>query len=43
MCPLVMPRERSIDIDDCLDFDIAEWLYTSGRTGVANMQASGKR
>ena len=35
MCPLVMPRERSIDIDDRLDFDTAEWLYTSGRTGAA--------
>ena len=29
-----MPRERSIDIDDRLDFDTAEWLYASGRTGA---------
>jgi N-acylneuraminate cytidylyltransferase len=28
MYPLVMPRERSIDIDDRFDFDTAEWLYT---------------
>jgi N-acylneuraminate cytidylyltransferase len=35
MCPLPMPRERSIDIDDRLDFDTAEWLYTSVRTGAA--------
>lgn len=34
MRPVFMPRERSIDIDDRLDFDIAEWLYTSGRTGT---------
>jgi N-acylneuraminate cytidylyltransferase len=34
MCSLPMPRERSIDIDDRLDFDTAEWLYTSGRTGA---------
>jgi CMP-N,N'-diacetyllegionaminic acid synthase len=25
--PLVMPRERSVDIDDELDFEWAEWLY----------------
>lgn len=25
--PFYMPRERSIDIDDVLDFEIAEWLY----------------
>lgn len=36
MCPLVMPRERSIDIDDRLDFDTAQWLYTSGRTGTVS-------
>ena len=34
MRPLFMPRERSIDIDDRLDFDTAEWLYISGRTGT---------
>jgi N-acylneuraminate cytidylyltransferase len=27
MRPSVMPRERSIDIDDRLDFDLAQWLY----------------
>ena len=27
MHPLVMPRERSVDIDDRLDFDMALWLY----------------
>lgn len=27
VCPSVMPRERSIDIDDQLDFDMAEWLW----------------
>lgn len=27
MRPSVMPRERSIDIDDRLDFDMAEWLF----------------
>lgn len=43
MCPLVMPRERSIDIDDRLDFDIAEWLYTRGRAGMVHMQATGRR
>ncbi len=35
--PLFMPRERSIDIDDRLDFDTAEWLYASGRTGAIPM------
>ncbi|MGZ5194877.1 MAG: acylneuraminate cytidylyltransferase family protein [Ramlibacter sp.] len=25
--PSVMPRERSVDIDDALDFDWAQWLY----------------
>ncbi len=25
--PSMMPRERSIDIDDLLDFEMAEWLY----------------
>ncbi len=25
--PSVMPRERSIDIDDRLDFEMAEWLF----------------
>lgn len=34
MRPLFMPRERSIDIDDRLDFDTAEWLHTRGRTGA---------
>ncbi len=43
MCPLVMPRERSIDIDDRLDFDTAEWLYTSGRTGVAAQNSRKKQ
>lgn len=43
MCPLVMPRERSIDIDDRLDFDTAEWLYTSGRTGVAPQNSREKQ
>ena len=41
MCPLVMPRERSIDIDDRLDFDTAEWLYTTGRAEMAIPQATG--
>lgn len=27
MLALPMPRERSIDIDDLLDFEMAEWLY----------------
>ncbi|MBI5279357.1 MAG: acylneuraminate cytidylyltransferase family protein [Burkholderiales bacterium] len=27
VCPSVMPRERSVDIDDLLDFEWAEWLY----------------
>ena len=27
MVPLQMPRERSIDIDDRLDFDMAHWLH----------------
>jgi N-acylneuraminate cytidylyltransferase len=31
-CPVPMPRERSVDIDDALDFEWAEWLY---RRGVA--------
>ncbi|MFY8102473.1 MAG: cytidylyltransferase domain-containing protein [Ramlibacter sp.] len=39
MCPLPMPRERSIDIDDRLDFDTAEWLYTSGRTGLVPLNS----
>ena len=39
MCPLPMPRERSIDIDDRLDFDTAEWLYTSGRTGAVPLNS----
>ncbi len=25
--PFVMPRHRSVDIDDILDFEIAEWLF----------------
>ena len=25
--PYVMPRHRSVDIDDILDFEIAEWLF----------------
>jgi len=25
--PSVMPRERSVDIDDALDFEWAQWLY----------------
>lgn len=28
--PVVMPRERSVDIDDALDFEWAEWLYRRG-------------
>ncbi len=43
MHPLVMPRERSIDIDDRLDFDTAEWLYTSGRTGATPPHAHEKQ
>lgn len=43
MCSLVMPRERSIDIDDRLDFDIAEWLYTTGRAGTGATQATGNQ
>jgi CMP-N-acetylneuraminic acid synthetase len=31
--PLVMPMERSIDIDTQLDFDIAEFLYRRSRQG----------
>ncbi len=27
VCPSIMPRERSIDIDDQLDFDMAQWLW----------------
>jgi len=27
MVPSVMPRHRSVDIDDSLDFDMAEWLF----------------
>jgi CMP-N,N'-diacetyllegionaminic acid synthase len=30
MRPSVMPRERSVDIDDALDFEWAEWLYRRG-------------
>jgi len=29
--PAVMPRERSIDIDDALDFEWAQWLYSRER------------
>ncbi len=43
MCPLIMPRERSIDIDDRLDFDTAEWFYTSGRTGAVSMNPHKKQ
>ncbi len=43
MRPLAMPRERSIDIDDRLDFDTAEWLYTSGRTGAAPLNSHEKQ
>jgi CMP-N,N'-diacetyllegionaminic acid synthase len=25
--PFVMPRHRSVDIDDILDFEVAEWLF----------------
>lgn len=25
--PSVMPRERSVDIDDAFDFELAQWLY----------------
>jgi CMP-N,N'-diacetyllegionaminic acid synthase len=31
----VMPRERSADIDDQLDFEWAEWLHARGQTGGA--------
>jgi CMP-N-acetylneuraminic acid synthetase len=27
MLPSVMPRERSVDIDNQLDFEWAQWLY----------------
>lgn len=27
MLPSVMPRHRSVDIDDALDFEMAEWLF----------------
>jgi N-acylneuraminate cytidylyltransferase len=27
MWPSVMPRQRSVDIDDALDFEMAEWLF----------------
>jgi len=27
MVPSVMPRHRSVDIDDTLDFEMAEWLF----------------
>jgi N-acylneuraminate cytidylyltransferase len=27
MVPSVMPRHRSIDIDEALDFEMAEWLF----------------
>jgi len=30
--PVPMPRERSVDIDDALDFEWAEWLYRRGVT-----------
>jgi len=30
--PVPMPRERSVDIDDALDFEWAEWLYRRGGT-----------
>lgn len=30
--PVAMPRERSVDIDDALDFEWAEWLYRRGVT-----------
>ncbi|MEY4712597.1 MAG: hypothetical protein RIS88_2047 [Pseudomonadota bacterium] len=43
MHPLVMPRERSIDIDDRLDFDTAEWLHTSGRTGAVPTHSNGQQ
>ncbi len=43
MRPLAMPRERSIDIDDRLDFDTAEWLYSSGRTGALSHPAHEKQ
>jgi CMP-N,N'-diacetyllegionaminic acid synthase len=34
MHPLVMPRERSVDIDDRLDFDMAQWLFTRQQQGT---------
>jgi hypothetical protein len=31
--PSVMPRERSVDIDDAFDFEFAQWLYERRRAG----------
>lgn len=33
VCGVVVPRERSIDIDDQFDFDVAEFLVGKGREG----------
>jgi len=33
MRPFAMPRERSIDIDDALDFAMAEWLFQRREAG----------
>jgi N-acylneuraminate cytidylyltransferase len=31
--PSVMPRERSVDIDDALDFEFAQWLHARRESG----------
>ncbi|MGZ5846317.1 MAG: acylneuraminate cytidylyltransferase family protein, partial [Ramlibacter sp.] len=33
MRPFAMPRERSVDIDDALDFAMAEWLFQRREAG----------
>ena len=30
--PSIMPRQRSVDIDDAFDFELAEWLYRRQET-----------
>lgn len=35
VCASPMPRERSIDIDDAFDFDMAEWLHARARKEAA--------
>ena len=34
VCASSMPRERSIDIDDAFDFELAEWLYAKSQEGA---------